>query len=168
MLSSVGTRGNPLVAAISAMARVMRARSMAPSPNVRPAELPFVAAPHGPNWLAWLEAVAGSLSTTGLSAPDMGGVGGGRRCRSWARDWRPAVSKVRGDSDRAAGCTAALNGRVVRLRLEPRARRYPAVHRVCCELGAHERLAILLHSGVANFGAPLQRSPEQSPRRSRR
>jgi AcrR family transcriptional regulator len=36
------------------------------------AELPFVAAPHGPNWLSWLEAVVDPLSTTGLSAPDMG------------------------------------------------------------------------------------------------
>ena len=36
------------------------------------AELPFVAAPHGPNWLAWLEAVMKPLSTTGLSAPDRG------------------------------------------------------------------------------------------------
>jgi len=31
------------------------------------AELPFVAAPHGPNWLSWLEAVADSLSRTGIS-----------------------------------------------------------------------------------------------------
>jgi AcrR family transcriptional regulator len=36
------------------------------------AELPFVAAPHGPNWLAWLEALAEPLARTGLSAPDMG------------------------------------------------------------------------------------------------
>jgi hypothetical protein len=36
------------------------------------AELPFVAAPHGPNWLSWLEAVAEPLATTGLSSPDMG------------------------------------------------------------------------------------------------
>ena len=38
------------------------------------AELPFVAAPHGPNWLSWLEAVVDPLSTTGLSAPDMGEI----------------------------------------------------------------------------------------------
>ena len=38
------------------------------------AELPFVAAPHGPNWLSWLEAVLDPLSTTGLSAPDLGEV----------------------------------------------------------------------------------------------
>ena len=31
------------------------------------AELPFVAAPHGPNWLSWLEAVADSLSRTGIT-----------------------------------------------------------------------------------------------------
>lgn len=36
------------------------------------AELPFVAAPHGPNWLSWLEAVAEPLATTGLSSPDIG------------------------------------------------------------------------------------------------
>lgn len=36
------------------------------------AELPFVAAPHGPNWLSWLEAVADSLSRTGLSSADIG------------------------------------------------------------------------------------------------
>jgi AcrR family transcriptional regulator len=36
------------------------------------AELPFVAAPHGPNWLSWLEAVIDSLSGTGLGSADMG------------------------------------------------------------------------------------------------
>jgi AcrR family transcriptional regulator len=36
------------------------------------AELPFVAAPHGPNWLSWLEAVTEPLSTTGLTAADIG------------------------------------------------------------------------------------------------
>jgi AcrR family transcriptional regulator len=36
------------------------------------AELPFVAAPHGPNWLSWLEAVLDALASTGLSAADMG------------------------------------------------------------------------------------------------
>ena len=36
------------------------------------AELPFVAAPHGPNWLAWLEAALEPLSNTGLSAADLG------------------------------------------------------------------------------------------------
>jgi AcrR family transcriptional regulator len=36
------------------------------------AELPFVAAPHGPNWLSWLEAALDALARTGLSAPDMG------------------------------------------------------------------------------------------------
>lgn len=30
------------------------------------AELPFVAAPHGPNWLSWLEALASPLSRAGL------------------------------------------------------------------------------------------------------
>ena len=38
------------------------------------AELPFVAAPHGPNWLAWLEAVVDSLSATTLSEADKGQV----------------------------------------------------------------------------------------------
>jgi AcrR family transcriptional regulator len=36
------------------------------------AELPFVAAPHGPNWLRWLEALAEPLSRTGLRAADLG------------------------------------------------------------------------------------------------
>jgi AcrR family transcriptional regulator len=36
------------------------------------AELPFVAAPHGPNWLSWLEAVVDPLSSTGLNAADIG------------------------------------------------------------------------------------------------
>ncbi|MDB4878495.1 MAG: hypothetical protein JWM41_4941 [Gemmatimonadetes bacterium] len=36
------------------------------------AELPFVATPHGPNWLSWLEAVALPLSRTGLAAADLG------------------------------------------------------------------------------------------------
>ena len=36
------------------------------------AELPFVAAPHGPNWLSWLEAVIDSLSRTELSSADIG------------------------------------------------------------------------------------------------
>lgn len=36
------------------------------------AELPFVAAPHGPNWLSWLEAITDSLSRTGMRAADIG------------------------------------------------------------------------------------------------
>lgn len=36
------------------------------------AELPFVAAPHGPNWLSWLEALAAPLARTGLSLADQG------------------------------------------------------------------------------------------------
>jgi AcrR family transcriptional regulator len=36
------------------------------------AELPFVAAPHGPHWLLWLEALARPLSRTGLSPADQG------------------------------------------------------------------------------------------------
>ncbi len=36
------------------------------------AELPFVAAPHGPNWLAWLEALAEPLYGAGLSPADVG------------------------------------------------------------------------------------------------
>jgi len=36
------------------------------------AELPFVAAPHGPNWLSWLEAAVQPLSRTGLSPADIG------------------------------------------------------------------------------------------------
>lgn len=36
------------------------------------AELPFVAAPHGPNWLSWLEAVVDSLSCTNLTGEEKG------------------------------------------------------------------------------------------------
>ena len=36
------------------------------------AELPFVAAPHGPNWLSWLEALARALARSGLPAADLG------------------------------------------------------------------------------------------------
>jgi AcrR family transcriptional regulator len=36
------------------------------------AELPFVAAPHGPNWLSWLEALLESLVRTGLQSADLG------------------------------------------------------------------------------------------------
>src|SRR5688500_3474876 len=36
------------------------------------AELPFVAAPHGPNWLLWLEALAAPLARTGLVGTDVG------------------------------------------------------------------------------------------------
>jgi AcrR family transcriptional regulator len=38
------------------------------------AELPFVAAPHGPNWLSWLEAVIDPLSSTGLRSADLGEI----------------------------------------------------------------------------------------------
>lgn len=36
------------------------------------AELPFVAAPHGPNWLAWLEGLAAPLSRAGFRGEDLG------------------------------------------------------------------------------------------------
>jgi AcrR family transcriptional regulator len=35
------------------------------------AELPFVAAPHGPNWLSWHEAFLETIADTGLSPEDM-------------------------------------------------------------------------------------------------
>lgn len=35
------------------------------------AELPFVAAPHGPNWLLWLEALLEALADTGLRPQDL-------------------------------------------------------------------------------------------------
>jgi AcrR family transcriptional regulator len=54
---------------VAQWARAMRAMLCA-----RPwlAELPFVAAPHGPNWLSWLEALARPLALTGLPATDVG------------------------------------------------------------------------------------------------
>jgi AcrR family transcriptional regulator len=36
------------------------------------AELPFVAAPHGPNWLLWVEALTAPLMTTGLPPAEVG------------------------------------------------------------------------------------------------
>jgi AcrR family transcriptional regulator len=36
------------------------------------AELPFVAAPHGPNWLRWLEALTVPFAGTGLTPADIG------------------------------------------------------------------------------------------------
>jgi AcrR family transcriptional regulator len=36
------------------------------------AELPFVAAPHGPNWLSWLEALTDPFSSMGLDPSDIG------------------------------------------------------------------------------------------------
>jgi len=36
------------------------------------AELPFVAAPHGPNWLSWLEALTDPFSSLGLAPSDIG------------------------------------------------------------------------------------------------
>ena len=36
------------------------------------AELPFVTTPHGPNWMAWLEALAEPLSGLGLSPAEVG------------------------------------------------------------------------------------------------
>ena len=54
---------------VAAWARAKRAMLCA-----RPwlGELPFVAAPHGPNWLRWLEAVVDPLASTGLSSADVG------------------------------------------------------------------------------------------------
>jgi AcrR family transcriptional regulator len=36
------------------------------------AELPFVAAPHGPNWLSWLEGIASPLARAGFSGEILG------------------------------------------------------------------------------------------------
>lgn len=56
-------------AAVTELAHAKRAMLCA-----RPwlAELPFVAAPHGPNWLSWHEAVLDAFSGTGLSPTDLG------------------------------------------------------------------------------------------------
>ncbi len=81
------------------------------------AELPFVAAPHGPNWLLWLEAITGILSRTGLGAQDIGGAlsvidgytrGASDTAVSLARAKRRGVS----DAEWAAGVGADL-GRAV-------------------------------------------------------
>ena len=81
------------------------------------AELPFVAAPHGPNWLLWLEAITNILSRTGLSAQDIGGAlsiidgytrGASDTAVSLARAKRRGVS----EAEWAAGVGADL-GRAV-------------------------------------------------------
>jgi AcrR family transcriptional regulator len=56
----------------SEVAQWMRAKRAMLCARPWVAELPFVAAPHGPNWLSWLEAVTEPLATTGLGAPDLG------------------------------------------------------------------------------------------------
>jgi AcrR family transcriptional regulator len=61
--------GGPWRAEVADWARAKRAMLIA-----RPwvAELPFVAAPHGPNFLLWLEALLAPLARTGLPSPDLG------------------------------------------------------------------------------------------------
>ena len=56
-------------AEVAAWARAKRAMLCA---NPWLAELPFVAAPHGPNWLAWLEALARPFARTGIDPADIG------------------------------------------------------------------------------------------------
>lgn len=81
------------------------------------AELPFVAAPHGPNWLLWLESITDILSRTGLNAQDVGGAlsavdgytrGASDTAVSLARAKRRGVT----DAEWAAGVGADL-GRAV-------------------------------------------------------
>jgi AcrR family transcriptional regulator len=54
------------------VARWMRAKRQTLCARPWLAELPFVAAPHGPNWLTWLEAALDPLSRTGLGSADLG------------------------------------------------------------------------------------------------
>ena len=81
------------------------------------AELPFVAAPHGPNWLRWLEAITDIISRTGLGAQDVGNAlsvvdgyvrGASDTAVSLARAKRRGVT----DAEWAAGVGADL-GRAV-------------------------------------------------------
>jgi AcrR family transcriptional regulator len=102
------------------------------------AELPFVAAPHGPNWLLWVEALTAPLMTTGLAPADVGQMisiidgytrgasdtaislerarGRSRRCRSRPSDRRPKVSGVRGAPHGTVGWSAAQSRRIIRVR----------------------------------------------------
>ena len=123
------------------------------------AELPFVAAPHGPNWLAWLESIADSLSRTGLRGTDIGQmlsivdgytrgasdtavslaragardhrgrVGRRGRRRPRAGDRRSALPRLRGAHHHTGDEPRPHPGGVVRLRVAARARRHRAVHR---------------------------------------
>jgi AcrR family transcriptional regulator len=81
------------------------------------AELPFVAAPHGPNWLLWLEAITNILSRTGLNAQDIGGAlsvidGYTRGASDTAVSLARAKTRGISDAEWAAGVGADL-GRAV-------------------------------------------------------
>ena len=92
------------------------------------AELPFVAAPHGPNWLRWLEALADALSDIGLNGADIGQMlsiidaytrGASDTAVSLAR------ARARGSSDEVwTGAVGADLGRAIG---DPRFPRFAAV-----------------------------------------
>ncbi|MCL4214471.1 MAG: TetR/AcrR family transcriptional regulator [Gemmatimonadales bacterium] len=92
------------------------------------AELPFVAAPHGPNWLSWIESITDTLSRTGLGAQDIGAMlsiidgytrGASDTAVSLARSRAKGVS----DAEWAAGVGADL-GRAIG---DPRFPKFAAV-----------------------------------------
>ena len=124
------------------------------------AELPFVAAPHGPNWLAWLEGLAAPLYRTGFRGELLGQmlsivdgytrgasdtaislararawdhrttVGGGSGRRPGTRDRRSALCELCVDPDGPAPGSPTEFSGIVRLRTAACARRDRVLHRL--------------------------------------
>ncbi|MEO8561814.1 MAG: TetR/AcrR family transcriptional regulator [bacterium] len=92
------------------------------------AELPFVAAPHGPNWLGWLEALTVPLSTTGLSPADIGQmisiIDGYTR---GASDTSISLARARARGESDASWAAAVGADLGRAIGDPRFPRFAAV-----------------------------------------
>lgn len=145
----------PWRAEIARWAHAKRAMLMA-----RPwlAELPFVAAPHGPNWLSWLEGAVEALSLTGLGATDVfdmlhvldGYVRGGSDTSVSL-----AKARARGMSDEQWGASVAAD--LMRAIGDPR---YPVLSALL--VAGRERPAALTSGGLMDaldegFDLGLQR-----------
>ena len=108
------------------------------------AELPFVAAPHGPNWLTWLEGAVAALSLTGLDAVDVldmlhvldGYVRGGSDTSISL-----AKARARGMTDEEWGASVATD--LMRAIGDPR---FPALSATL--VAGRERPAALVSSGL--------------------
>jgi AcrR family transcriptional regulator len=115
------------------------------------AELPFVAAPHGPNWLSWLEGAVEALSLTGLDAVDVldmlhvldGYVRGGSDTSISL-----AKARARGMSDAEWGASIAMD--LMRAIGDPR---YPVLSATL--VAGNERPAALTSDGGLMEGLDL-------------
>lgn len=122
-------------------------------------ELPFVAAPHGPNWLAWLEGAVDSLSGTGLGPVDTldmlnvldGYVRGGSDTAISL-----AKARARGISDEEWG--ASISADLMRAIGDPR---FPVLSRLFTSEGSTRASALtqdgLMDGLAAGFDFGLQR-----------